>query len=135
MSDTAAKSYTYAIGRRKASTAQVRLYTGGNGEMEINKKEWKNYFPLTHIQQSILSPLVAVGLEGKVTIQAKVLGGGFRGQAESVRLGIARALIKYDENFRGTLKKMGLLTRDARVKERKKYGLKKARRAPQWSKR
>lgn len=135
MSDIAPKSYLYAIGRRKASTAQVRLYTGGNGEMEINKKEWKHYFPLTHIQQSILSPLVAVGLEGKVTVHAKVLGGGFRGQAESVRLGIARALIKYDENFRSTLKKLGLLTRDARVKERKKYGLKKARRGPQWSKR
>lgn len=135
MKETENRKYIYSVGRRKASTATIHFFEKGTGDIKINTKDWKTYFPLEHIQQNISAPLLAVGLDGKIDLSVKVIGGGFRGQAESIRLGITRALIKYNESFRTTLKNLGFLTRDARVKERKKFGLKKARRAPQWSKR
>ena len=133
----AAKSrkYYFAVGRRKEAVARVRLYRNGKGEVVVNGKMLEEFFPAKLAQENILSPLKAIGLDGKTDLSVKVLGGGPRGQADSIRLGIARALLLVDENFRTTLKPKGMLKRDPRVKERKKYGLKKARRAPQWKKR
>ncbi|PJA47608.1 30S ribosomal protein S9 [Candidatus Uhrbacteria bacterium CG_4_9_14_3_um_filter_36_7] len=129
------KKYVRAIGRRKRSVAQVRLFEKGEGKISINKIDVKDRFRLPELQQVIISPLTTTGTEGKFDFDIWVQGGGVRGQAESIRLGIARTLILLNPEFRPTLKKLGFLTRDARSKERKKYGLKKARRAPQWSKR
>jgi len=101
----------------------------------VNGKELSIYFPLATLQQKITAPFLETGTEGIFDISVKVIGGGFTGQADSVRMGIARALIKHNPEWRTVLKKSGFLTRDARKKERKKPGLKSARRAPQWSKR
>jgi len=128
------KKYVRAIGRRKCSVAQVRLFEG-EGMIQINKKDLNQYFPSPELQQVITSPLTATAMEGKGMFEIFVQGGGIRGQAESIRLGIARTLILVNPDLRTTLKKLGFLKCDARIKERKKYGLKKARRAPQWSKR
>ncbi|MBT4277872.1 30S ribosomal protein S9 [Candidatus Falkowbacteria bacterium] len=129
------KEYIYAVGRRKSASAQVRLYKKGEGEIEVNKKDIKEYFPTTDVQDIILSPLKVVGQGDKLKIWAKVAGGGKIGQAEAIRHGISRALLEINPNFRKPLRKQGFLTRDSRIKERKKPGLKRARRAPQWSKR
>ncbi len=129
------KKYFYGKGGRKESIALVRIFPNGKGEFLINKKDYKIYFPYFEFQDVILSPLKLVGLEDKVDISVKVKGGGKRAQAEAIRHGIARGLLKFNSNFRSPLKKAGFLTRDSRVKERKKPGLKRARRAPQWSKR
>ena len=121
-------------GRRKKSVARVRLKPG-NGRIVINGKEMDQYFGLETLKLIVRQPLVASETEGSFDVVAKVEGGGFSGQAGAIRHGIARALLQADGEFRPVLKKNGYLTRDPRMKERKKYGLKKARRAPQFSKR
>jgi len=121
-------------GRRKESVARVRLIPG-SGKIVINGKEMDDYFGLETLKLIVRQPLVATETEGTFDIITKVEGGGFSGQAGAIRHGIARALLQADENHRPVLKKNGYLTRDPRMKERKKYGLKKARRAPQFSKR
>lgn len=135
--DSEAKKYAYyyAVGRRKSSIAQVRLYKKGGGEIKVNEKEMKEYFPREEWQSIINAPLKVMGQTNKLNAIIKVQGGGVKSQSEAIRLGIARALLKLNPIFKRGLKKYGYLTRDSRVKERKKYGLRGARRAPQWSKR
>ncbi|KDR94269.1 small subunit ribosomal protein S9 [Peptoclostridium litorale DSM 5388] len=124
----------YGTGRRKHAVARVRLVPG-EGKVVINKRDMDEYFDYETLKRDVMQPIVMTGTEGKYDIFVKVEGGGFTGQAGAIRHGISRALIKADEELRGTLKKAGFLTRDSRMKERKKYGLKAARRAPQFSKR
>ncbi|NTW15798.1 MAG: 30S ribosomal protein S9 [Candidatus Moranbacteria bacterium] len=127
--------YLYAVGRRKTAVAQVRLYPDkGNDKHVVNRKDYTEYFPVA-LQPTLLAPLSALGLSGDFVVSATVKGGGVNAQAEAIRLGVARALLKHDEALRLPLRAEGLLTRDARSVERKKPGLKKARRSPQWSKR
>ena len=128
------KPYFYGTGRRKDSVARVRVYTG-TGKITINDRDIDNYFGLETLKLIVRSPLVLLGLEGKYDVVVRVSGGGVSGQAGAIRHGLARALLQADETYRPLLKKAGLLTRDPRMKERKKYGLKAARRAPQFSKR
>jgi len=126
--------YYYAVGRRKEAVAQVRLYKG-KGHFVINEREVSKYVSKPALQLIIWQPLKLTGNVKNFDVSAKVKGGGFKGQAEAVRLGISRALLKFDAKLRKTLRSAGFLTRDSRVKERKKFGLKRARRAPQWQKR
>lgn len=127
--------YIYAIGRRKQAIATVKLHKNGKGKITVNGKLYTEYFPTDEMEQIVSGPLKSVGQADKVDIEAKSFSGGLRGQAEAVRLGISRALVQLNVNFKKNLRKAGYLTRDPRVKERKKPGLKKARRAPQWQKR
>ena len=129
------RPYTYGTGRRKSSTARVHLIPNGTGSITINGRSLDEYFGLETLKLIVRQPLVATSTLGKVDIEATVKGGGVSGQAGAIRHGIARALLLMDENFRAPLKAAGFLTRDPRMKERKKYGLKAARRAPQFSKR
>ena len=131
---TSAKPYFYGTGRRKSSVARVRIMPG-TGVITINKRSIDDYFGLETLKLIVKQPLVATGLEDKYDVKATVYGGGFTGQAGAVRHGIARALLHCEEDYRPILKKAGFLTRDPRMKERKKYGLKAARRSPQFSKR
>ena len=124
----------YGTGRRKSSIARVYLVPG-NGKITINKKDMDQYFGLETLKIIVRQPLEATNTLDKYDVLVNVRGGGFTGQAGAIRHGIARALLNVDADFRPTLKKAGFLTRDPRMKERKKYGLKKARRAPQFSKR
>ena len=124
----------YGTGRRKSSIARVYLVPG-NGKITINKKDMDQYFGLETLKIIVRQPLEATNTLDKYDVLVNVRGGGFTGQAGAIRHGIARALLNVDAGFRPTLKKAGFLTRDPRMKERKKYGLKKARRAPQFSKR
>ena len=124
----------YGTGRRKSSVARVYM-TPGTGKVTINKKDMDDYFGLETLKIIVRQPLEVTGTTDKYDIKVTVRGGGFTGQAGAIRHGIARALNKADEDFRPALKMAGFLTRDSREKERKKYGLKKARRAPQFSKR
>ena len=127
--------YVEGIGRRKEATARVRLFKG-TGRFLINSQKAENYFSdIFAAKNWMLAPLTLVKMEDRFDISVKVKGGGKRAQIDAVKLGIARALVKIDESLRPTLRKAGFLTRDPREKERKKYGLKRARRAPQWSKR
>jgi small subunit ribosomal protein S9 len=128
-------SYIATVGRRKASVARVRLMKKGTGKITINGRPHDEYFTVYELRSLVTSPLTTVGQENALDVSVKVAGGGIHGQAEAVRHGIARALIELNPTFRKSLKKLGHLTRDSRKKERKKFGLKKARRAPQWSKR
>lgn len=121
-------------GRRKKSIARVRLVPG-NGKVVINKRDSETYFGLETLRMIVNQPLVLTGTKDKFDVLVNVHGGGFTGQAGAIRHGVTRALIKADEALRPELKKAGFVTRDPRMKERKKYGLKKARRAPQFSKR
>jgi len=121
-------------GRRKEAIARVRI-TAGTGQWRINERPLEGFFPNKVHQQLISEPFVTLGAEGQFDVVARITGGGITGQAGALRLGIARALTLVDPENRVTLKRAGFLTRDARVKERKKYGLKKARKAPQYSKR
>ncbi len=123
----------WGTGRRKKSIARVRLLQG-NGKITINERSVEDYFPFGTLAQVAKQPLTLINALDKFDVIIKVQGGGFSGQAGAIRLGIARALIKFDETYRSELKKAGYLTRDARIKERKKYGLRKARRAVQFSK-
>ena len=125
----------WGTGRRKKAIARVRLIPGGNGTIVINDRTFEDYFPQGTLQYIVKQPLVAVDVETKYDVFVNVIGGGYTGQAGAIRLGVARALLEAEENSRPTLKAAGFLTRDPRAKERKKYGLKKARRAPQFSKR
>lgn len=124
----------YGTGRRKSSVARVYLMPG-SGKITINKKDMDEYFGLETLKIIVRQPLEATNMTDKFDVLVNVKGGGFTGQAGAIRHGIARALNQYDLDLRPTLKKAGFLTRDPRMKERKKYGLKKARRAPQFSKR
>lgn len=124
----------YGTGRRKSSVARVRLVPG-NGQIIINNKDSKDYFGKKTLEMIIRQPLALTETEGRFDVLVNAHGGGTTGQAGAVRLGIARALLKADPEYRPVLKKAGFLTRDPRMKERKKYGLKGARRAPQFSKR
>ena len=126
--------YFYGTGRRKKSVARVRVYPG-TGKIIINDREIDNYFGLETLKLIVRQPLALTDTAEKFDIICRVGGGGVTGQAGAIRHGIARALLQYDENLRPALKKAGFLTRDPRMKERKKYGLKGARRAPQFSKR
>ena len=132
---TSKKPYMYGTGRRKSSVARVHLFPGGTGAITINGRDMDDYFGLETLKLIVRQPLETTGLSGKVDINATVKGGGVTGQAGAIRHGIARALLLVDANYRPALKAAGLLTRDPRMKERKKYGLKAARRAPQFSKR
>ena len=129
------KPYMYGTGRRKSSVARVHLFAGGTGAITINGRDIDDYFGLDTLKLIVRQPLVATGTIGKVDIEATVIGGGVSGQAGAIRHGISRALLGVDDSYRAILKTAGLLTRDPRMKERKKYGLKAARRAPQFSKR
>ena len=126
--------YFYGTGRRKKSVARVRVYAG-TGKVTINDRDIDDYFGLDTLKLIVNQPLVLTGTKEKFDVVCRVNGGGVSGQAGAIRHGIARALLQYDESLRPVLKKAGLLTRDPRMKERKKYGLKAARRAPQFSKR
>ena len=132
---TSKKPYMYGAGRRKSSVARVHLFEGGNGTITINGRDIDEYFGLETLKMVVRQPLEATGTVGKVDISATVSGGGVSGQAGALRHGIARALLSVDPAYRTILKQAGFLTRDPRMKERKKYGLKAARRAPQFSKR
>ncbi len=124
-----------AIGRRKTAVARVRLFTRGEKAIMVNEKPYDIYFPTIDLQQIIRAPLDKMKCFGRFGIIIKVKGGGFHSQAEAVRHGIARALVLFNQDFKKRLKKAGYLTRDSRMRERKKFGLKRARRAPQWQKR
>ena len=125
----------WGTGRRKKAIARVRLIPGGNGTIVINDRAFEEYFPQGTLQYIVKQPIALLEVESKYDIMVNVIGGGYTGQAGAIRLGIARALLEAEENSRSALKAAGFLTRDPRAKERKKYGLKKARRAPQFSKR
>ena len=132
---TSKKPYVYGTGRRKSSVARVHLFPGGTGTITINGREIDDYFGLETLKYIVRQPLNKTDMTSKVDISATVKGGGVTGQAGAIRHGISRALLLVDESFRQPLKDAGFLTRDPRMKERKKYGLKAARRAPQFSKR
>jgi small subunit ribosomal protein S9 len=125
----------WGTGRRKKAIARVRLIPAGTGNIVVNDRALDDYFPQGTLQYIVKQPLTLLGAEGKYDVLVNVYGGGYTGQAGAIRLGIARALLQAEPDCRSALKKEGFLTRDPRVKERKKYGLKKARRAPQFSKR
>lgn len=129
------KDYIFAVGRRKEAVARVRWHQHTAGDFTVNGRPMTHYFPSHNLQYVVTAPLVLTHNETVGHVTAKVAGGGSQGQAEAVRLGIARALVKMDADLRLVLKQAGYLRRDPRVKERKKYGLKRARRAPQWQKR
>lgn len=131
---TSAKPYFYGTGRRKSSVARVRLFPG-TGTITINGQDIDDYFGLETLKLIINQPFDVTDTRGKFDIVANVKGGGFSGQAGAIRHGVSRALLLADDSFRAPLKRAGFLTRDPRMKERKKYGLKAARRAPQFSKR
>ena len=129
------KKYFYGTGRRKSSVARVRVYENGTGSVIINGRDIDDYFGLETLKLVVRQPLVTTELVDKVDVVVSVCGGGVSGQAGAIRHGIARALLTVNPEFRASLKAAGFLTRDPRMKERKKYGLKAARRAPQFSKR
>jgi small subunit ribosomal protein S9 len=128
--------YIEAVGRRKRAVARVRLSEGNNKKITIliNGRDYHDFLPIADLAKAVEDPLRAVG-KTDLTVSVKVAGGGIRGQAEAIRHGISRALLKMDQDLRPTLKPLGFLMRDSRKKERKKPGLKRARRAPQWAKR
>lgn len=127
--------YYEGIGRRKAASARVRLFPGGSGKFIVNDKPLADYLPREGDVQILMEPLIAIGQERSYDISVHVDGGGVSGQRDAIKLGIARALLLVDPDTRGTLKAAGHLTRDARIKERKKPGLKRARKAPTFTKR
>jgi len=129
--------YFYGLGKRKTSIAQIRIFPVEKTEkgIVINEKKLDDYFTIGRHREIVRSPLIAVGQEAQFDVSAKVSGGGVSAQCQAVRLGIARALVKYNGELKKSLRDRGYLTRDARIVERKKAGLKKARRAPQWAKR
>jgi small subunit ribosomal protein S9 len=133
----AENQYYEGIGRRKRSSARVRIVpsTEATGAFTVNGQDVQEYFPRFGDFRTLAGPLVDTGLEGKVDVTVLISGGGITGQTGAVRLGLARAIVKYDENLRGVLRTHGHLTRDARIKERKKPGLKRARKAPTYTKR
>lgn len=133
--DSVKRTYLFALGRRKTSIARIRYTRKGNSQILVNNKDYKIYFPSFEFQKIVTEPLEKINYKDYGSFSVKVTGGGKRGQAESTRLGLARILILLEPAWRKILKAEGLLTRDPREKERKKFGLKGARRAPQWQKR
>ena len=129
------EQYFYGRGGRKTATARVRIYLKGKGEITVNDKQLSEYLPVKDWQDNVFKPLILTGHEKTVNVTVKVVGGGKIAQSEAIRHGISRALIEINGELKPILKAEGLLTRDPRVKERKKPGLRRARRAPQWSKR
>ena len=132
---TSKKAYMYGTGRRKSSVARVHLFPNGTGTITVNGRALDDYFGLETLKLIVRQPFAATDTMGKFDVEATVTGGGVTGQAGAIRHGIARALLQVEDSYRAPLKAAGLLTRDPRMKERKKYGLKAARRAPQFSKR
>ena len=128
-------NFQRAVGRRKTAVAKVRLFKNGKGKVLINNKTVEEYFPYFEWKDIVEAPLKETSLDGSGDLSIKVLGGGKHSQAEAVRHGISRAIVSLDEDYRKQLRGLGFLTRDSRMKERKKPGLKRARRAPQWAKR
>jgi small subunit ribosomal protein S9 len=128
-------TYYYGTGRRKTAVARVRLYPNGNGTITVNGRDMAEYFGQARLVATALAPLRLLEAAGRFDASIKVAGGGTSGQAGAVRHGVARALVRSDEESKPALRKAGFLTRDPRVKERKKYGLKRARKAPQYTKR
>ncbi len=135
MTKETANKYIEAVGRRKTSTARVRMIPSTKQSIHVNDKELAEYFKVLDLQTTAILPLEKSGIQQKFSITVKTVGGGSSSQAQAISLGVARAIELYDKNLRGVLKSEGLLTRDQRAKERRKFGLKKARKAPQWSKR
>ena len=135
MENTVKKGYIETVGRRKTASARVRISEAAKNSITVNDKDVNDYFQTDNLRKIAAEALTVSKTPGKFKITVKVIGGGINGQAEAVRLGISRALIIDDKLLRGTLKKEGFLKRDPRAKERRKFGLKKARKAPQWSKR
>ncbi|MDD2731875.1 MAG: 30S ribosomal protein S9 [Candidatus Pacebacteria bacterium] len=133
--DLKSNRYFEAVGRRKTAVARVRLFTQGEKSMIVNEKPHDKYFPTKDLQESAISPLIKMNGMERFRVSVKVKGGGISAQAEAVRHGIARALLKFNPDFRKRLRRAGYITRDPRERERKKFGLKRARRAPQWQKR
>jgi small subunit ribosomal protein S9 len=131
----AERKYYYGLGKRKTAIAKVRLYEKGKGEITVNEKTVSEFFPIPSLVETLSAPLKVTGNEKAFDVTVVTVGGGINGQAEAVQLGIARALLVFDAELKTVMKKEGFLTRDSREKERKKPGLKRARRAPQWSKR
>ena len=129
------KKYFYGTGRRKSSVARVRVYENGTGSITVNGRDINDYFGLDTLKLIVNQPLVTTAMVGKVDVVVTVAGGGVSGQAGAIRHGISRALVVLNPEMRASLKAAGFMTRDPRMKERKKYGLKAARRAPQFSKR
>jgi small subunit ribosomal protein S9 len=129
------QTYNRGTGKRKCAIAQVKMFSGGKGGITVNGKPYQELFPRLEHRRLIEHPFIATDTVGKFNVEIKVTGGGVTGQASAIRHGIARALVKADEQFKPLLRQEGLLTRDSRVKERKKYGLKRARKAPQYTKR
>jgi small subunit ribosomal protein S9 len=127
--------YWEAVGRRKTSIARVRLFTKGEKALMVNEKEFKVYFPTVELQEAAISPLKKMKCIDRFSMTAIIKGGGIHSQAEAVKHGISRALVVFNPDFQKRLRRAGFLTRDSRMKERKKFGLKRARRAPQWQKR
>ena len=132
---TSKKAYMYGTGRRKSSVARVHLFPNGTGSITVNGRSLDDYFGLETLKLIVRQPFAATDTMGKFDVEATVTGGGVTGQAGAIRHGISRALLQVEDSYRAPLKAAGLLTRDPRMKERKKYGLKAARRAPQFSKR
>lgn len=128
-------SFFEAVGRRKTAIARIRLQLGDIKDSVVNNKPLDKYFPSPELQQIVFSPLEKMGCQDKLNVTVKVKGGGLHSQAEALRHGISRALVEFNSELHNKLKKLGFLTRDPRMRERKKFGLKRARRAPQWTKR
>lgn len=135
MAEKSTTRYIGAVGRRKTSTARVRITPASKFSISINDREFESYFPTAELRKTVKMAFDAVDMADKFAVTVNVVGGGVSSQADAVRHGIARALIAYDVNLRTKLKTKGYLKRDPRAKERRKFGLKKARKAPQWSKR
>ncbi len=129
------EKYIEAVGRRKTAIARVRIYEASKTSFDINEREIENYFPTSQLQAIVRDAFTKVKLPVKFKVTARINGGGINSQAEALRHGIARALIAYDATLRKEIKPLGFLKRDPRAKERRKFGLKKARKSPQWSKR
>lgn len=131
----AMENYTEAVGRRKTAIARVRIAEASKNAITVNGRDFTQYFPTADLQSTVLAPISREGFPTKYTVSAHVQGGGVRAQAEAIRHALSRTLVKVDPKDKGELKKLGFLKRDARKKERKHFGLKKARKASQWSKR
>ncbi|MDD5068255.1 MAG: 30S ribosomal protein S9 [Candidatus Pacebacteria bacterium] len=133
--DTKEGRYIECVGRRKTAIARVRMTPSTKGSFTVNNKDLESYFGTNELRMSVMNPLTEAKLASKFKITAMVKGGGITGQAEALRHGVARALVEHDAELRKHMKKLGFLKRDPRAKERRKFGLKKARKSPQWSKR
>lgn len=133
--ETKDKKYIEAVGRRKTSVARVRVASSSKLSITVNDRPFEEYFPTKELQNLINEVIKASAVNTKISVSVKIIGGGIHSQAEALRQGLARVFAKQDKEVRPLLKKAGMLTRDARAKERRKFGLKKARKAPQWSKR